>query len=96
MTFDGMMKARCDYLVIIGLEEGAGGEPEGYLRWHDLPRSAGIAAPIRIPTLIPRNIETFPELLERPGRFRTTCIIGALRLLIRGEPGVPPPLGSGE
>lgn len=96
MTFDGMMKARCDYLITVGFTERAGGEPEGYLCWHDLPRSTGIAAPIRIPTLRFRSIETFPELLERPRRFRTACIIGALHLLIRGEPVVPPPLDSGE
>lgn len=97
LTFDRMMKARCDYLIPVRLVDGKGGAPEGFLFWYDLPHGGrkGIEEPIRLSTLLRRDMETFPELIERPGHFRTACLMGALRLLVRGEPTSPTPIDPG-
>ena len=92
ITFDDVMKSKCDYLIPVALSEGAGGEPGGFLHWYDLPRDGDISAPVGVSTLIPRRLDAFPELAFSPRHFVTAYLAGSLRLLLRGESSVPAPL----
>jgi len=89
LSFDGIMKAKCDYLVSVRLDGEREGIPTGFLYWFDLDAEEGIDRNIRTSTLLLRRMTDFPELMNAPQCFRRAFLYGSLMLLLRGEPAVP-------
>ena len=92
ISFDRMAKAECDYFIIVELSEDRSGTVKGFLYSFDIRRPGRLNYRYKIADLEPRGMEHFPELLNRPDRFRFAYFLGSLRLLIQGNFSTPPPL----
>ncbi|MCK4504541.1 MAG: hypothetical protein KAW14_02900 [Candidatus Aegiribacteria sp.] len=92
ISFDRMAKAECDYLIIVELSDSHSGTVKGFLYSFDIRRPGRLNYRYKIADLEPRGMEHFPELLNRPDRFRFTYLLCSLRLLIQGNFRTPPPL----
>ncbi|OPL17601.1 MAG: hypothetical protein AVO35_09220 [Candidatus Aegiribacteria sp. MLS_C] len=91
-SFDRMASARCDYLLLVRLREGRHGTVEGYFMLHDLRKPGDLLWEPDLDALEPRPMEGFPELAVKPSGFRRSYLVGTMRLLMRGELPVPPPI----
>ena len=87
-----MAKAECDYLIIVEPSEDHSGTVKGFLYLFDIRRPGRLNYRYEIADLEPRGMEHFPELRNRPDRFRFAYFQGSLKLLIQGKLRTPPPL----
>ena len=92
ISFDRMMKAECDYLVIVEPSDSYSGTVVGFLYSFDIRRSGRLNYKCKIADMEQRGMEHFPELLNRPDRFRSAYLFGSMKLLIQGNFRTPPPI----
>ncbi|MCK4506687.1 MAG: hypothetical protein KAW14_13815 [Candidatus Aegiribacteria sp.] len=92
ISFDRMVKAECDYLIIVEPSDNNSGIVKGFLYSFDIRRPGRLNSRYEPADLEPRGMEHFPELRNRPERFRLSYFLGSLRLLIQGDLRTPPPL----
>lgn len=92
ISFDRMVKAECDYLIIVEPSDSYSGTIKGFLYSFDIRRPGRLNFRYEIADLETRGMEHFPELLNRPDRFRSAYFFGSLRLLIQGNLRTPQPL----
>lgn len=94
ISFDRMAKAECDYLIIVETSDSHSGTVKGFLYSFDIRRQGRLNSRYKPADLEPRKMEHFPELRNRPDRFRFAYLLGSLKLLIRGNLRTPPPLAQ--
>lgn len=92
ISFDRMAKAECDYLIIVETSDNHSGIIKGFLYSFDIRRPGRLNYRYKPDGLEPRMMEYFPELRNRPDRFRFAYFLGSLRLLVQGNLRTPPPL----
>ena len=92
ISFDRLAKAECDYLIIVELSEDHSGTIKGFLYSFEIRRPGRLNYRYNIADLEPVGMEHFPELRNRPDRFRLAYFLGNLKLLIQGKLRTPPPL----
>jgi hypothetical protein len=90
-SLDWMARAKCDYLIKVELAE-VSGHPAGFFFLHDLRNPDNLLWVPDLSELVTRPMCEFPELSNTPRRFHLSYLIGSLRLLLTGDPAVPPPL----
>ena len=92
ISFDRMMKAECDYLIIVEPSDSYSGTIKGFIYSFDIRRPGRLNFRYEIADLEPSGMEHFPELVDRPDRFRSAYFFGSLKLLIKGNFRTPQPL----
>ncbi len=91
-SFDRMARAKCDYLIRFEMDDERSGRPDGFFYLDDIRNPRSLLWIPDLQGMVMRSMEDFPELTDKPENFRMQYLIGSLRLLIRGDPQVPPPL----
>ncbi len=94
ISFDRMAKAECDYLIIVELYDSHSGTVNGFLYSFDIRRAGRLNYRYEIADPEPGGMEHFPELRNRPDKFRLAYFLGSLRLLLQGNLRTPPPLAQ--
>ncbi len=96
ISFDFMAKARCDYLLIVEMEDAYSGYVKGFFYLFDIRKPGNIEWRPDLNVLDPRSMDDFPELNAKPDNFRFSCLCKSLRLLIMGDRKVPLPIQPGD
>jgi len=94
ISFDIMAKARCEYLLTVEMKDDSSGYVDGFFYLFDIRKPGNIDWRPDLKVLCLREMESFPELCEKPDHFRLSYFLSSLRLLITGDPKAPIP-GSG-
>ncbi len=94
ISFDIMANARCDYLLIVKMEDTYSGYVNGFFYLFDIRKPGNIEWRPDLELLNTREMDTFPELRAEPGNFRLIYFLQSLRLLIMNDRKAPPPLKS--
>ena len=78
--FDALAKAKCAWLILVGLSDGRTGKPEGFVHIGDEFFRDGMRSPAEL-----------PALLDPPRFLRPSLLLGSIRLLLLGEWRTPDP-----
>jgi hypothetical protein len=93
VSLDLMAAARCDYLLLAESTEGVW-RLAGFLYWFEA-KGRGLTGSRSCSGLKPRPLGTLPEAALRPFPYFVAMLLGSLRILIAGDPAVPPPIEPG-
>jgi hypothetical protein len=78
--FDKLAKAKCAWLILVGLTGETAGRPGGFVHIRDEFFLDGMRAPAEL-----------PALLDPPRFPRSSLLLGSMRLLLMGERRIPEP-----
>lgn len=85
ISFDTLAAAKCHYVIAVGMEDELSGSMDGYFNIFDIRKPGNVRWRPGLDQLELRSMEEFPELEDRPDRFRLSYFLGSLKLLLLGE-----------
>jgi hypothetical protein len=94
VSLDLMAAAGCDYLLLAENAE-AGWRITGFVYWFEA-KGRGLTGSRSCSGLTPRPLRTLPEYALRPFPYVVAMLLGSLRILMAGDPAVPPPIEPGR